>query len=156
MSGAPVPLIGRAAGDVLFRLPGGAVRADAFAETAARLAAALPDAPEIANRCQNRLNFALGFAAAVLRGKLSLLAGEPAEGWALTDEGVAGVLAPLRPLWRGEREGPAAQPSEGEVEATAPPPLGSPTSPNPLRPQGRRGLMQPPPDRPAALVFTSG
>ena len=157
MSSGSVPLIGRPADAVLFRLPGGAVSADAFAAAARALAEALPDVIEVPNRCRGRLNFALGFAASVLRGRLSLLASKPAraEGWALTDEGVARILSPLRPLWRGEREGPTAQPWEGEVGATAPPALGSPTAPNPLRPQGRRGLMLPP-TFPAALVFTSG
>ncbi len=68
-----VPLIGRAADAVLFRLPGMAVPAAGFAADAHRLAALLPDAGHAVNLCRGRYAFAVGFAAALLRGQTSLL-----------------------------------------------------------------------------------
>jgi acyl-coenzyme A synthetase/AMP-(fatty) acid ligase len=127
VSGAPIPLIGRAADDILFRLPGGGVRADAFAEAAARLAMALPDAAEVLNLCRDRLAFALGVAATVLRGQVALLSSDRSVDARRLDAGVLSDedVAPFRPLASRVRD-------EG------------------------RGLVPIPPDRPAALVFTSG
>lgn len=58
---------------VLFRLPGRNVTAGQFAADALRLADALPHAPYAINICNGRYAFAVGFAAALLRGLPSLL-----------------------------------------------------------------------------------
>ncbi|HEX9390277.1 MAG TPA: AMP-binding protein [Usitatibacteraceae bacterium] len=69
-----LPLAGyRAAGDPLLLAPEGAMTAATFFARAARLAAALPDAPFVINRCETRAGFMLGFAAALMRGQTSLL-----------------------------------------------------------------------------------
>lgn len=44
-----------------------------FSAAAHRLAAELPDGAYVANLCQDRLNFSIAFAAAVLRGQISLM-----------------------------------------------------------------------------------
>ena len=58
---------------MLFRLPGRDITAAAFAADVRRLAAALPNAAYAANVCTGRYAFAVGFAAALLRGQVSLL-----------------------------------------------------------------------------------
>ena len=68
-----IPLSDRPADAILFRLPDRAVTAAEFAADALRLAALLPDAPYAANLCTGRYAFAVGFAAALLRGQVSLL-----------------------------------------------------------------------------------
>ncbi len=71
------PLLLRRGEEVLFRRPGLTVSADAFLAAATRLAASLPAAPSMVNLCRDRLHVALGFAAALLRGQVSILAGVP-------------------------------------------------------------------------------
>ncbi len=66
-------LTDRPASAVLFRLPGRDVTAGMFAADAVRLAAALPAAAHAVNWCTGRYAFAVGFAAALLRGLPSLL-----------------------------------------------------------------------------------
>ena len=68
-----VPLTDRAPDDVLFRLPGHTVTAAGFAADALRLAEALPDSGFALNLCRGRYAFAVAFAAALLRGRPSLL-----------------------------------------------------------------------------------
>ncbi len=68
-----VPLVARDAGAVLYRLPGRVVTAGAFAGEAMRLAATLPGTGTAINVCGDRYAFALAFAAALLRGHVSLL-----------------------------------------------------------------------------------
>jgi hypothetical protein len=73
-----VPLVGREPDAVLFRTPAGAVTAARFLAEARRLAASLPAAPHAVNLCADRYAFALGFAAVLLRGAVSLLPGDRA------------------------------------------------------------------------------
>ena len=58
--------------------PGGAVDAARFFAAAARLASALPDGGHVINLCDSRHGFLLGFAAALMGGRVSLL--PPARG----------------------------------------------------------------------------
>ncbi len=53
--------------------PAGALSATVFFAQAARLASALPDAESVINLCETRHGFMVGFAAALLRGQVSLL-----------------------------------------------------------------------------------
>ena len=73
-----IPLTDRPAGAVLFHRPDQRVTAGQFAADAMRLAAALPDAAYAINCCTERYDFAVGFAAATLRGQTSLLASDRA------------------------------------------------------------------------------
>jgi acyl-coenzyme A synthetase/AMP-(fatty) acid ligase len=72
----PVLLIERPADAVLFWLPERTVTAAGFAADALALARQLPDAPYAVNICTERYAFAVGFAAALLRGQTSLLASD--------------------------------------------------------------------------------
>jgi hypothetical protein len=63
----------RTAGDTVLIGPAGAVGAGSFFGEAARLARALPEAPHVVNLCETRHGFMLGFAAALMRGQVSLL-----------------------------------------------------------------------------------
>ena len=63
----------RAAGDAVLVGPGGAVDAARFFAQAARLAPALPGGAHVINLCETRHGFMLGFAAALMRGQVSLL-----------------------------------------------------------------------------------
>ena len=86
--GQTVPLLARAPGDIIFRLPGRDVTAAAFLGAARRLAASLPadapgpapesamSGPPVVNLCTDRFCFALGFVACLLRGRVSLLLGD--------------------------------------------------------------------------------
>jgi hypothetical protein len=69
-----LPLAGhRAAGDAVLLGAAGAVGAALFFTQAARLACALPQGGHVINLCETRHGFMLGFAAALLRGQVSLL-----------------------------------------------------------------------------------
>ena len=70
---ATLPLVARAAADVLFRDAGREVTAATFLVAAERLAAALPEADYLVNLCQDRARFTLTLVAAVLRGRICLL-----------------------------------------------------------------------------------
>jgi hypothetical protein len=63
----------RSADDAVLLGPAGAVGAAVFFAQAARLARALPDGGRVINLCETRHGFMLGFAAALLRGQVSLL-----------------------------------------------------------------------------------
>lgn len=63
----------RAAGDAVMLGPVGAVEAAVFFAQAARLARALPVAESVINLCETRHGFMVGFAAALMRGQVSLL-----------------------------------------------------------------------------------
>jgi acyl-CoA synthetase (AMP-forming)/AMP-acid ligase II len=140
MTDAAIPLVLRAPDDVLFRLPDQTVDAATFVAGARRLADSLPDRPYVLNLCQDRLRFSLSFAAAVLRGQVSLLTSDRSPGrlaglaatygdlYALTD--AADVPEIGLPQCAVGRLTDAA-PTEGVVPAI-------------------------PADRLAALVFTSG
>jgi len=122
------PLIGRDKQDILFRRRSGPVTAAAFLGAARRLAEALSPAEHVVNLCQERYAFAVAFAAAVLRGQVSLLTSDPSE---------AG-LAALRTRFAG---------LTAITDADIPEPLADASSaPVPMIPDT---LL-------AALVFTSG
>ncbi len=84
-----LPLSDRGAEAVLFRSATAAVTAGAFAGDAQRLAAALPDRPYVLNLCRDRYAFAVGFAAALLRGQVSLLSSDRTPG---PPEGFGGAV----------------------------------------------------------------
>ena len=76
-----VPLIGRAPHEIVFRGPDGDVTAHAFLADARHLAAGLPPASHVVNLCQDRYCFAVAFAAALLRGQVSLLSSDRSADW---------------------------------------------------------------------------
>lgn len=71
--GVPFRLVCRAADDVLFRFRDRAITTAMFLEMAHRLADGMPAGHHVVNLCNDRLHFALGLAAALLRGQVSLL-----------------------------------------------------------------------------------
>ena len=73
-------LTDRPSGSVLFRLPERTVDAAGFLADAAHLARTLPGRAHVANLCQDRYWFAVGLAAALLRGQVSLLSGDLSAG----------------------------------------------------------------------------
>ena len=144
-AGAVVPLLARPAEALLFLRPEGAVTAAAFLAGARRLADTLPEgtAP-VLNLCADRYHFALGFAACLLRGRVSLLTGDrtPARIAALAER-FPGLLAL------------AERPCQLPVPVL---PLALP--PDADRPAWRAGMPAAmpllPATQPAAIVFTSG
>src|SRR6478609_4527055 len=80
-------LVCRAADDVLFRFKDRAITTASFLDMAHHLANELPAGEYVVNLCQERLHFALGLAAALLRGQVSLLTSDrsPARLRALQD-----------------------------------------------------------------------
>ncbi len=144
------PLLLRRGEAVLFRRPGIAVSADAFLAAAMRLAASLPAAPAMVNLCRDRLHVALGFAAALVRGQVSILAGVP----------TARELAQLPARFPGayalvEPDGFAAHTLAGSklpLHRLAPPDWSA------ALPGGAAGVAMPiiPASRRAAIVLTSG
>ena len=71
-----VALIDRSPQAVLYRGSQGDVTAAAFLNDVARSAALLGDADYVVNCCTNRYWFAVGFAASLVRGKITLLTGD--------------------------------------------------------------------------------
>ncbi len=130
-----IPLVDRPADAVLFRLPSRDITAAGFAGDVRRLAARLPDAPYAANLCTSRYAFAVAFAAALLRGQVSLLTG---------DRSTAGLHA-LRTRF------PGAIALTDEAAALPMPSV-------PVPPPGEDGAAIPAiaGSQLAALVFTSG
>ncbi len=162
-SGPAVPLLARPAEAVLFHRPTGPVTAAAFLAEAVRLAATLP-APlpdrtpgPVLNLCADRYGFALGFAACLLRGRVSLLTGDRSPAWlaglaerfpgliALSDSAVA---APVPVLPVSVLPVPVLPGSvmPGSAVAAQPARCGEPVAALPMIPA----------DRLAAIVFTSG
>ena len=132
---ATIALAERAPDAVLFRLPGRDITAAAFAADALRLAAALPEAQYAVNLCTGRYGFAVGFAAALLRGQVSLLTSDRS-----TDR-----LNDLQARFPGAialTDGPESMP----LWSLAVPPPGTEHAPLPAIPAKQL----------AALVFTSG
>ncbi|WP_158745493.1 AMP-binding protein [Acidisphaera sp. L21] len=130
-----IPLVDRPADAVLFRLPGRAITAAEFAADARQLADTLPGAPYAANLCTGRYAFAVGFAAALLRGQVSLL----------TNDRSPDRLRDLLARFPGAialADGADTGPLPG---VTVPPPGNE-----------RARIPGIPADRLAALVFTSG
>jgi acyl-coenzyme A synthetase/AMP-(fatty) acid ligase len=89
----PIALLDRAPHAVLFRGAQGDITAATFLRDAARCAALLHDTGHVVNCCTNRYWFAVGFAAALLRGQVTLLTGDPASA-AL--HALAGRFGPLQ------------------------------------------------------------
>ena len=75
-SNASILLIGRDPDAVLFRTPARSITAREFLADARQVAAGLPEAGFAINLCQDRYNFAVAFAAALLRDQVSLLASD--------------------------------------------------------------------------------
>ncbi len=134
-----IPLSDRGAEAVLFRSAAGAVTAGAFAGDAQRLAAGLPDLPYAINLCRDRYAFAVGFAAALLRGQVSLLTSDRAPGR------IAALAARYAGLYAIADSPLEGAPVEGPP-VVAPGPFGGPAAPIPAIPG----------DQVAVLVFTSG
>lgn len=118
------------------------VRAAAFLADAQRLAQALPDGAHVLNACQDRYHVAVGFAAAVLRGKVTLL---PSTRTADAVRRLREQLPDLFALVDG--------PSELDL-----PQLRYPEGRGTAAPRARRPLCMPriPADRVVAKVCTSG
>ena len=125
------PLVDRPDGASLFVLDSGAVTEAGFLADVHEVASRLSGSGPIFNLCRNRYKFAVAFAAAVLRGRASLLC---------SDESMLQTLLQQYPgsLTVADEDGPGV--------------LG-------IDPQGRgRGGCNPviPAERVAAIVFTSG
>lgn len=73
MAGPFIPLVGRAPDAVLFHAPDGAVTGQAFLDAVHDLAERLPEGGFVLNLCRQRSRFCVAFAAALLRGQVSLL-----------------------------------------------------------------------------------
>ncbi len=71
-----IPLVDRPRDSVLFEGEAGRVTAAAFLADAMRCAALLHDADHVVNGCVSRYWFAVGVAASLLRGQISLLTGD--------------------------------------------------------------------------------
>ena len=129
------PLTDRPGDAVLFRLPERDVTAAQFAADALRLAERLPGSGHVANLCTGRYAFATGFAAALLRGRCSLL----------TSDSSPGRLHALAARFPG-------------LVALTDMPDATPLPTLRVPPPGREQAAIPavPPDRLAAIVFTSG
>jgi acyl-coenzyme A synthetase/AMP-(fatty) acid ligase len=74
---ARLAMIDRPAGSILFQGPGWTVTAPAFLADVARVAADLPTGGTVANCCQDRYWFVVAFLAALSRGAVSLMSGDP-------------------------------------------------------------------------------
>ena len=143
-SGQAVPLLARPAEAVLFHRPSGPVTAGTFLADAIRLAATLPApgadaASPVLNLCADRYRFALGFAACLLRGRVSLLTGDRSPAW-------LAALAARFPGLIALADAATALPIP--VVQVADPPAGEAG--------GIAAVPAIPADRLAAIVFTSG
>jgi acyl-coenzyme A synthetase/AMP-(fatty) acid ligase len=130
-----IALTDRAGNAVLFRLPGRDVTAASFVADAVRLSQQLPDARYAINLCAGRYAFAVGFAAALLRGQTSLLTSD---------------RSPNRLQALAAQHPDAIALCDDEMDLPLPsiavPPPGDGRAVSPLIPSGQR----------AAVVFTSG
>ncbi|HYZ60841.1 MAG TPA: AMP-binding protein [Acetobacteraceae bacterium] len=131
------PLVERPDGEALFLRPSGPVHAPAFLADAHRLASELPGSGPVLNLCRDRYAFMVAFAAALIRGRVCLLSGDPSPTMlAAVTQAHPGCVAAI-----------------DDPEVTAPAPL------HLVRPEGRAGAAPNPaiPARQlAAVVFTSG
>lgn len=73
---AALPLTSRAPGEILFRRAEVEVTVDRFLRDVAALAARLPDRRHALNLCADRYGFLVAFAAALVRGQVSLLSSD--------------------------------------------------------------------------------
>ncbi len=77
-----LPLIGRPSGDILFRRAGGeVVTCEQFLLHVAATAACLPERRYALNLCSDRYHFLVAFAAALVRGQISLLSSDHSPRW---------------------------------------------------------------------------
>ncbi len=145
MTAPPFALLQRGPEAALFQTPEGqVVRAGAFLAAAARLAQRLPPGVAVLNLCEQRLGFALGFAAALLRGQLSLLS---------ADRSPARLAALVAQAQGGQTQGVVV------LSENAPPALiHASIHVEPRVCEGARAVENPviPPERVVARVFTSG
>ena len=134
-----VALTDRPASAVLFRMPARDVTAGVFVADALRLADALPAATHTVNLCAGRYAFAVGFAAALLRGQPSLLTSDrsPRRLAALAEQ-VPGAVAVT--------DGNAGSLAAAPWPAVMVPPPGDGIAASPMVASSQ----------PAAMVFTSG
>ncbi len=122
---------------MLFRTPGAVHDVAGFVAQARRLAASLPERRHVAILCQDRHRFAVAFAAALLRGQVALLTGDPVAGtllrlaedfpdaYALVDgpgHAVPGDALPAHPVLPGPAA-PGPLPEGPEQAASGPVPL---------------------------------
>ncbi len=128
----PLPLVDRPDGASLFRTAGRIVDVAGFLKDVASAAAALPPRGYVANLCQDRYRFAVGLAAALLRGQISLLSGDLSLGvsdwltrqypdaYALTDGPVPDMALPQhRIATAGKASAPAAMPAVPALQPAA-------------------------------------
>jgi acyl-coenzyme A synthetase/AMP-(fatty) acid ligase len=130
-----LPLSDRGAESVLYWSADGAKSAGAFAGDAQRLAAVLPEGSFVVNLCRDRYAFTVGFAAALLRGQVSLL----------TSDRTPNRLHALAERFSG-LYALTDEPAGGPLPEFAPGPFTGVAAPIPTIPG----------DQVAALVFTSG
>lgn len=137
---AAFPLLGRPLQDIVFRLHGHDVTAGLFLHAASGIADGLPDRPFVINACQGRFEFALTFAAALMRGQITLLSGERSS-------------EPLRNLSKQYR-GLYLATDDASLNSAVPRHL---IAPFPLSiPARSPAVPMLPATRDAAIVFTSG
>jgi acyl-coenzyme A synthetase/AMP-(fatty) acid ligase len=157
MTAPPFALLQRGPEAALFQTPEGqVVRAGAFLAAAARLAQRLPAGVAVLNLCEQRLGFALGFAAALLRGQLSLLS---------ADRSPARLAALVAQAQGGQTESGQTQ-GVVVLSENAPPGLSHASiqveprvcESEPCVGEGACAVENPviPPERVVARVFTSG
>lgn len=134
-----LPLAGhRAPGDPVLLGPGAALDAGTFFARAQALARALPEAGAVINLCETRAGFMLGFAAALLRGQVSLLPpGQSAGDWAGLPARHPGAYA----LHEGRIDAPGSFALAGHLTADVAPLAAIPAIA---------------PGQAAAILFTSG
>lgn len=132
---AMVKLTTRPDAAVLFRRPGGVVTAAEFVAAARGMAARMPPGGHLINLCRDRYHFAVGFAAAVLAGRVSLMTAD-------TSPARLAELAAQFPDALVLADDAAAAPGLPHLLIDLTPDAG----PVPAIPA----------DRPAAIVFTSG
>ncbi len=133
-----LPLIDRPATAILFRTPGRTITVAGFLADVGCAAAALPPRKHVANLCQDRYRFAVGLAAAVLRGQVSLLSGD-------LSPGVLDSLERQFPDVYALVDGPAPDVKLPQHQIAK---TGTPAPP--------AAMPAFPADQPAAIVLTSG
>jgi len=147
---AAFPLLGRTRQDILFRLHESDVTAGVFLNAACRIAEALPDRAFVINACQGRLSFALTFAAALMRGQITLLSGER------SSEQLRNLARQYPGLYLATDDAStdAVSPSDASADCAVPRQL---IAPFPLpRIEGSPTVPTLPGTQVAAIVFTSG
>ncbi|HTH98804.1 MAG TPA: AMP-binding protein [Stellaceae bacterium] len=138
------PLVAHAAGRPIFMREGGRiVTVEAFLDDVAAICTLLPSASYVVNLCADRYSFTVGFAAALMRGQVTIL--PPSE----APEQLAGLAGDYQDLYfLHDPDTPVPSGQKAIAFPTDRPPA-------PLRPvAGRRPSF--PADQLAAILFTSG